>query len=83
MLNQTVIKYCSMFKRDLNYEDIRLFLESSPYYPNLLAVVETLRYVGLDVQAVRCDISSVDELIVPALFHIKKKGNESLVIGII
>ena len=83
MLNQTVIKYCSMFKRDLNYEDIRLFLESSPYYPNLLAVVETLRYVGLDVQAVRCDISSVDEFTGPVLFHIKNKGKESLVIGII
>ena len=83
MLSQTVIKYCSLFKRDLKDDDIRLFLESSPNYPNLLAVVETLRYVGLDAVAARCDISSLYELTGPALFHVNNKGKESLVTGII
>lgn len=80
MLYRTVNKYCSMFSRGLNSDDIRLFLKSSPSYPGLLSVVQTLRYCGLDVKAVRCKLSRLNELKYPALFHFRHRGRQSLVI---
>ena len=82
MLYRTVNKYCSMFKRGLNGDDIRIFLESSPRYPNLLAVVETLRYAGVEADAARCDGNGVENLSGPALFHLKYKEHDSLAIGV-
>ena len=55
MLTQTLIKYSSLFLQNIDKNDIRIFLESSPLYPNLLSVLQTLQYVGLDVHAGQCD----------------------------
>ena len=42
ILSQTIIKYIRLFVQGINENDIRIFLESSPQYPNLLSVVQTL-----------------------------------------
>lgn len=55
MLYQTLITYGKLFLRNIDKNDIRIFLESSPQYPNLLSVIQTLQYAGLDAQAGQCD----------------------------
>lgn len=56
MLSVTLIKYCSLFVRRIDRDDLRIFLESSPQYPSLLSVLQTLRYAGLQANAGKCDI---------------------------
>lgn len=51
MLSVTLIKYCSLFVRRIDRDDLRIFLESSPQYPSLLSVLQTLRYAGLQANA--------------------------------
>lgn len=81
MLSQTLIKYSSLFLRNIDKNDIRIFLESSPLYPNLLSVLETLHHVGLDAQVGQCDWEYLKELESPFLLHIKSGNNQNLVIA--
>ena len=60
---------------------IRIFLESSPGYPNLLSVMHTLRYANLDVQAGQCDWDYLRNLKSPFLMHIKLGSQEQLIIA--
>ena len=46
VLSQTIIKYSRLFVQGINENDVRIFLESSPQYPNLLSVVQTLQYAN-------------------------------------
>ena len=55
VLSQTIIKYSRLFVQGINENDVRIFLESSPQYPNLLSVVQTLQYANLHVQVGQCD----------------------------
>lgn len=55
VLSQTIIKYSRLFVQSINENDVRIFLESSPQYPNLLSVVQTLQYANLHVQVGQCD----------------------------
>ena len=81
MLFQTLIKYSSLFLQNIDKNDIRIFLESSPLYPNLLSVLETLHHVGLDAQIGQCDWEYLKELESPFLLHIKSGNNQNLVIA--
>ncbi len=81
MLAQTLIKYSSLFLQNIGKKDIRIFLESSPLYPNLLSVLQTLKYVGLDVQAGQCDWEYLKNLKSPFLIHLKLNSKEILAIS--
>lgn len=81
MLSQTLITYNSLFLRNVDKKDIRIFLESSPLYPNLLSVLRTLKYVGLNTRAGQCNWDHLSNLKSPFLLHIKFKSKENLVIS--
>lgn len=81
MLTKTLIKYSSLFLRNIDKNNIRMFLESSPLYPNLLSVLQTLQYVGLDVYAGQCDWGYLNNLKSPFLLHINIKSKETLAIS--
>lgn len=81
MLTDTLIKYSSLFLRNVNKDVLRIFLESSPQYPNLMSVVQTLRYIGITVNAGQCDWEYLKNLDSPFLLHINKTGSEVLIIA--
>lgn len=81
MLSEILIKYSSLFLNKVNKESIRLFLESSPQYPNLLSVVQTLQYASLKVQVGQCDWDYLKNLKSPFLLHVKMKSQERLIIS--
>lgn len=81
MLTETLTKYSRLFLRNIDKSDIRVFLESSPLYPNLLSVLETLHHVGLDAQVGQCDWEYLKNLDSPFLLHIKSGNNQNLVIA--
>lgn len=81
MLSETLIKYCSLFFHEIDKVNIRIFLESSPQYPNLLSVVQTLQYANLNVQAGQCDWNYLRNLKSPFLLHVKIKSSETLLIS--
>lgn len=82
MLSHTLIKYSKLFLHNINTKDIRIFLESSPLYPNLLSVLQTLQYVGLEAQAGQCDWEYLKNIKTPFLLHLRIKYHETLVISI-
>lgn len=81
MLSQTLIKYSSLFLLNIDKKGIRMFLESSPQYPNLLSGLQSLRYAGLDAQAGQCDWEYLKNLDTPFLLHLKYRNQENLVIA--
>lgn len=81
MLFQTLIKYSSLFLRNIDKKDMRMFLESSPLYPNLLSVLETLNHVGLDAHVGQCDWEYLKNLNSAFLLHIKSGNKQNLVIA--
>lgn len=81
MLTKILIKYSNLFMRNIDKNNIRIFLESSPLYPNLLSVLQTLQYVGLDVHAGQCDWEYLSNLESPFLLHINIKSKETLAIS--
>lgn len=81
MLSQTLITYIRSFKPNIDKSDIRMFLESSPQYPNLLSVIQTLQYAGLSAQAGQCDWDYLKNISVPFLLHLKYRNQENLVIA--
>lgn len=81
MLYYTLVTYIGLFLQENDKNDIRLFLESSPLYPNLLSVLETLNHVGLDAQAGQCDWDYLRKLVSPFLLHIKSGSNQKIVIA--
>ncbi len=81
MLSQTLITYCKLFLRNIDKNGMRIFLESSPQYPNLLSVIQTLQYAGLDAQAGQCDWEYLKKLDTPFLLHLKSGSHENLVIA--
>ena len=80
LLSRTLIKYVSLFQHKIDKDGLRIFLESSPHYPNLLSVMQTLKYAGLNVHAGQCDWESLRHLDSPFLIHIKVREKEVLVI---
>lgn len=81
MLTKTLIKYCSLFSRGVDKRRIRMFLESSPNYPNLLSVVQTLRYAGINVEVGRCDVDYLKSISGPVLLHLNLPGNQVMAIA--
>lgn len=81
MLSVTLIKYCSLFVRRIDRDDLRIFLESSPQYPSLLSVLQTLRYAGLQANAGKCDIEHLKTMSGTVLLHLKSPAKESVVIA--
>lgn len=81
MLSKTVIIYSGLFLRKVDKRKIRVFLESSPLYPNLLSVLQTFRYIGLETHSGRCDWDYLSNLDSPFLLHINNKHHEALIIS--
>lgn len=81
MLSSILIKYCSLFLNHIDKKRIRLSLESSPMYPTLLSIVQTLRYVGLDCHAGQCDWDYLKNLSAPFLLHLNCGKREHLIIA--
>ncbi|MGN0514824.1 MAG: vitamin K epoxide reductase family protein, partial [Lachnospiraceae bacterium] len=81
VLSQTIIRYSRLFVQGINENDVRIFLESSPQYPNLLSVVQTLEYANLHVQVGQCDWDYLRNLDSPFLLHIVLKSQETLIIS--
>lgn len=81
MLSRTLITYSSLFIQEIDRNGTRLFLESSPSYPNLLSVLQTLQYVGVNAQAGQCDWDYLKNLTTPFLMHLQKGNNQNLVIA--
>lgn len=81
VLSQTIIKYSRLFVQGINENDVRIFLESPPQYPNLLSVVQTLQYANLHVQVGQCDWDYLKNLKSPFLLHIVLKSQEALIIS--
>lgn len=80
-LYYTLVTYMGLFLQDIDRKDSRIFLESSPLYPNLLSVVKTLHRVGLDAQVGQCDWEYLKNLDSPFLLHIKSVNKQNLVIA--
>lgn len=81
MLYSKIVTYIGLFNQNIDNKEIRIFLESSPRYPNLLSVLETLHRVGLDAQVGQCDWEYLSNLNSPILLHIKSGNNQDLVIA--
>lgn len=81
MLSQTLIKYISLYLDEIDKVGIQTFLESSPYFPNLISVINTLRYAGLNSQVGKCRWEYLENLKSPFLLHIKTKIREELIIA--
>ncbi len=81
MLSQTLIKYSSLFLKGVDNNGLRIFLESSPIYPTLLSVIQTLQYVGLDCNAGQCDWEYLEKIGSPFLLHLKHDKQEILIIA--
>lgn len=81
MLSDTLIKYCGLFLRKVKKSDIRIFLESSPQYPNLLSVLQTLSYANVNSQIGQCDWDYLKNLESPFLLHANLKSQETLIIS--
>lgn len=81
MLFQTLVKYSCIFLRSFNKQDFRIFLESSPAYPNLLSVLQALHYAGLISYAGQCNWEYLCNLKYPFLLHLNIKSKESLAIS--
>ena len=76
MLYDTLIKYLSLFFIKMDKEDTRLFLESSPQYPNLLSVMQTLEYIKFDAKVGKCSWDYLKNLESPFLLHISINTQE-------
>ena len=81
MLTNTLITYCSFFLSITNGREIRKFLNSSPVYPSLVSVIQTLQHVGMDAHAGQCDWQYLKNFISPILIHLKIGDKESLIIA--
>lgn len=81
MLSDTLTKYCNFFLRNIDKNEIRFFLESSPHYPNLLSIIQTLQYMGLKAHAGQCEWKYFKNLESPFLLHLKIGKREMLLIA--
>ncbi len=81
MLTQTLITYTSLFLRKFDKTALRIFLETSPQYPNLVSVIHTLHYMGISASAGQCDWSYLRNLKSPFLLHMKMRGKDALIIA--
>ncbi len=81
MLSKTLITYSKLFLAEIDKNDIKLFLESSPLYPSLLSAIQTLQYAGLNAQAGQCDWDYLKEIDIPLLLHLKSGKYENLAIA--
>lgn len=80
-LSHIIIKYSHLFVQGINTNDVRVFLESSPQYPNLLSVVQTLQYVNMNIQVGQCNWEYLKNLNSPFLLHMVFKSEETLIIS--
>lgn len=81
MLSYTLIKYSSLFLQKMDKKAFRIFLESSPLYPSLLSVKQSLQYAGIDGKVGQCDWDYLKELSSPFLLHLRYGKKENLVIA--
>lgn len=81
MLSHIITKYIGLFLPDMDKNGFRIFLESSPLYPNLLSVLQTLRYAGLDAQAGQCEWGHLETLATPFLLHLNVGNKQNLAIA--
>lgn len=70
MLTDVITKYCKMLMPSVKEQEVRLFLESSPCYPSLLSVIDTLLFIGVKTKAVKTDSLNFDEIQFPFLVHL-------------
>lgn len=59
-----------MLMPSVKEQEVRLFLESSPCYPSLLSVIDTLLFIGVKTKAVKTDSLNFDEIQFPFLVHL-------------
>lgn len=81
MLTQTLIKYCHLFLQNPDKDSLRISLESSPFYPSLLSVMQALRHVGLETKVGKCDWEILKTLESPFLLHMKSRDRQKLLIA--
>ena len=82
-LSQTIVNYCRLFVRGINENDVRIFLESSPQYPNLLSVVQTFQYANLHIKGGKCDWDYLKKIESPFLLHVTLQFQETLIISLV
>ena len=81
MLTKTLTTYSSLFLSKVDKTALRIFLESSPQYPNLLSVIQTLQHLGISAEVGQCDWSYLQNLSSPFLLHLKVKSKDLLIIA--
>lgn len=81
MLTKTLNSYCNLFLKNFDRNGLKIFLESSRHYPNLLSVLQTLRYIGLESHAGQCDWGYLKDLDTPFLMHTNKDEKEKIIIA--
>lgn len=81
MLTDVMVKYCKMLKPSVKVQEVRLFLESSPCYPSLSSVIDTLLFIGVKAKAVKTDVLNFDEVQSPFLAHLVINGEQVLAIA--
>ncbi|MGL5318186.1 MAG: vitamin K epoxide reductase family protein [Bacteroidales bacterium] len=81
MLDQTLISFCRNYDSKCNKDAIDLFLKSSPNYPSLLSIIQTLQYAGIKAVAGKCDVAFLSTLHSPFLMHIKHQNEENIVMA--
>ena len=81
MLTDVMVKYCKMLKPSVKVQEVRLFLESSPCYPSLSSVIDTLLFIGVKAKAVKTDVLNFDEVQSPFLVHLVINGEQVLAIA--
>lgn len=81
MLTDVMIKYCKMLRPSIKEQEVRLFLESSPCYPSLSSVIDTLLFIGVEAKAVKTDALNFDEVQSPFLVHLVINGEQVVAIA--
>lgn len=81
MLSKTLVRFCKYYIKIGKKNPIDIILESSPYYPTLLSVIHTLKCVGIEAFAVKCDIQYLKDINIPFLLHVVIKGEERIILA--
>lgn len=76
MLIETLRHFCRVYSPMKKEADIELFLQSSPAYPSLLAVIQTLQFSGIKAIAGKCEMGYLQKLPSPFLLHLRLAGKE-------
>lgn len=75
------MKYiCREYISNFDEEAMIKFLTTSPNYPSLLSIVQTLRYMGLNVQTGKCDFDYLKKINQLVLIHVKIHHKEQMIL---